>query len=161
MYGIRFSLLLKDAMTGYGVGPTKLEELLQERGVYNISYKRISEYIRSVSTPSLEKAAALMNALEFPIDRQSLSESLELNRELIREEREEQELLLGSGYSRTLNVHIRLRNLMPERSPLDSERRVLERVNELYGSGDIVRYVESLIAFDLKNSILKGDREQS
>jgi len=156
MINIRFSLLLKTVMDDYGVGPSKLQEILTERGVDNISYKRISEYIRAVSTPGLEKAVQIMEALEFPISEQDLKESLRINRELIREEREEQALSESSGYSRTLNVHIRLRNLIPGQSTLDNERRVIERVNELYGSYDLVKYVEKLITADLQQAILKG-----
>jgi len=157
MVNLRFSLILKTAMDDFGVGPTKLEELLREAGIDNISNKRISEYLRAVSTPSFEKAKVILRTLEFPMDDDSLLSALHVNRELIKEEKEEQSLLQSSGYGRTLNVHIRLRNLIPGQSTLDSERRVLDRVNELYGSHDIVKYVERLIAYDLQQSVLKGD----
>lgn len=158
MSNIRFSLLLKTAMDDFGVGPNKLEEILRQRNVFNITNKRISEYIRAVSTPSLEKAKIIMEALEFPIDEESLRASLELNRALIKEEKEEQLLIGTSGYGRTMNVHIRLRNLIPGQSTLDTEQRVISRVRELYGTQDIVKYVEKLIATDLQQSILKGEQ---
>jgi len=157
MSNLRFSLLLKNAMDDYGVGSTKLAEILQERGIDNITNKRISEYVRAVSTPSLEKAKLIMDALEFPIEDEILNGSLKLNRELIKEEREEQSFLEISGYGRTLNVHIRLRNLIPGQDALDNERRVMDRVNELYGKHDVVKYVEKLISADLQQSILKGE----
>lgn len=161
MSSLRFSLLLKAAMDDYGVGPTKLEELLRENNIDNISFKRISEYLRAISTPSFEKARVMMEVLEFPMDDQSLLESLKINRELIKEEKEEQALLQNSGYGRTLNVHIRLRNLIPGQTTIDNERRVIERVNELYGTHDIVKYVEKLISLDLQQSVLKGEQHTS
>ena len=157
MSNLRFSLLLKSAMEDYGVGPNKLEEILREQGVENITNKRISEYTREVSTPSLEKAEIIMKALEYPIDDDTLKESLDLNRMLIKEERKENELNERSSYGRTLTVHVRLRKLVPGLLPLEAEARVISRIRELYGDEDVVNYVEKLIAADLQQSILKGE----
>ena len=153
MANIRFSRLLKDAMSIYGVGGTRLEELLRENGVENISNKRISEYIRSVSTPSFEKARAIMDALGFPIRDDYLKASLEYNRELIRQEKEENISDRGE-YAMLLNVHVRLRYISPDHSALENERHISERVFELYGDRNTARYVEELIAYDLKHNIL-------
>ena len=156
MANIRFSRLLKDAMGIYGVGGTALEELLRENGVENISNKRISEYIRSVSTPSFEKARAIMDALGFPIKDDYLKASLEYNRELIRQEKEENISDRGE-YAMLLNVHVRLRYISPDYSALENERHISERVFELYGDRNTARYVEELIAYDLKHNILGGE----
>ena len=157
MVHIRFSQLLKAAMDIAGVGSTKLEELLKENGIENISNKRISEYVRAVSTPDLEKARALMDTLNFPIHDDDLKDSLQYNRELIRQEKEESTSDRGE-YARLLNVHIRLRCISPDHSALQNERRISERVLGLYGDRNAARYVEELIAYDLKNNILEGDR---
>ena len=155
MANLRFSVLLKLAMDEYGVGPTKLGEILREKGVENIHYKRISEYIRGISTPSLEKARILMDALEYPVGEEMLKESLAVNRELIREEKE---LVDQSGYNRGLNVHVRLRNVYPGRNSLENDTRVYDRIVRLYGEYNLSTYIEQLIAEDLQHDILKGDR---
>lgn len=153
MSSLRFSVLLKLAMDEYGVGPTKLGEILRERGIENIHYKRISEYIRGISTPSLEKARILMDTLEYPVSDAMLKESLEVNRDLIREEKE---LVDQSGYNRVLNVHVRLRNVYPGHNSLENETRVYDRIMRLYGEYNLSTYIEQLIAEDLQHDILKG-----
>lgn len=159
MFGQRFSLLLKKAMEEYGVGSTKLAEILKEQGVNNISNKRISEYTRAVSTPSLEKAKVIMSVLEYPIDEEDLKESLALNRELIRDEHMQDTIALESNnYARALVVRVRLRNITPGQPTIDTERRVMDRARDLFGTQDIARYVEKLISKDLQEDILKGGK---
>ena len=148
----RFSFLLKSAMTESGLGARRLQEQLEERGVTNITYKRISEYLRAVSTPPFEKAREIMDAMEVGIEDDILRESLRENREMIREEKE---MVEGDGYNKTISVHVKLRKVLPKKIASETEQILKNRVRTLYGSeNNMAKYVENLIAADLQRSLL-------
>lgn len=150
-----FSGLLAEAMEAYGVGPKRLEGLLQDRGITDISFKRISEYANGLHTPSFERARVLLQALEFSIDDEALLEALRLNRELIREETE-----YMSDRSREIRrtVRIKLKPLLPGRTAEESERFLWSRIEELCdGERKLSLYIQNLIAKDLREYIISRE----
>jgi len=152
----RFSILLKNVMQDAGVGSARLEEMLCESGTDNITFRRLSEYLRNVSTPPLQKAKAIMKCLDFPITDEELEESLELNRDLIREEKEEN---LLSGYNLSVNVNVKMRKIefRKNATALDTQQFLYNRVKELYGDESYLNaYVERLIKEDLSTNIING-----
>lgn len=134
------------------------ETVLQERGIENINFRRISEYLRGVSTPPYDKARALMDALDIPIGEAELKESLELNRELIRDEKEE---ILTERYNRSVTVTIKFRKLgskSTEESLIEIEQRLYRRVKDLFGDEkNLTKYVERLIKKDLENYLISEE----
>lgn len=157
MFGLRYSLLLKSAMETYGVGGTKLAELLRERGIEDITFKRISEYTREISTPPFDKARIIMETLHYPIDDESLGESLKLNRELIKSEKEERLLSSNNDYARSIAVRIRMRNISKYDPTIETERKIIDRMLELYGTQDVSKYLENLVAKDIREHILQKE----
>jgi len=153
MQDIRFSMLLDNLMTFSLMNSTQLEAKLREIGINTINRKRISEYRRGTSTPCLEKAYFLMQALGADISKQSLETSLALNREYVRETRAEDEVILNN---KTVFVEIRLRRLAKDKSVIECERYINSRI-ESNGYGNITEYIEALISEDIKKAILEGD----
>lgn len=154
----RFSILLSRVMSDYGVGGARLEEILKEHGVDNITFRRISEYLRNVSTPPFDKARAIMDVMGFPINDEELKESLDFNRELIREEREDEEFM--RGYSKYIKAKIRLKNIEVRKgdTPTQTERVLKDRIAQLYGNeNNLSVYIEQLIREDLNKNIIGED----
>ena len=149
-----FSGILSEAMEVYGVGPKRLELLLQDRGIEDISFKRISEYANGLHTPSFERARVLLQALEFPISDEVLLEALRLNRELIREENN-----YVSDHSREIRrtVRIKLRPLLPGRTAEEAERFLWDRIQDLCGERQLSLYLQNLIAKDLREYIINRE----
>lgn len=154
----RFSSLLGKAMDDSELKAVELEGLLRERGTENINFRRISEYLHGVSTPPFDKARVLMDTLDIPIGDEELKESLELNRELIREEREE---ILNDRYNRSVTVTIRFRNIGKSSKMediIDNEEMLYRRVTELFGDEkNLKKYVERLIKKDLENYLISEE----
>ena len=150
----RFSVILADAMVINNIGATRLEGLLRDRGVENITYKRISEYANGLHTPSFEKARALMQTLEYDISDDELMETLRLNREKINEEKES-----IYDYSREIRrtIRIRLRPLLPGHTAEETERFLWNRINELCGEHQISLYIQNLIKKDLQEYIISRE----
>lgn len=150
----RFSVILADAMVINNIGATRLEGLLRDRGVVNITYKRISEYANGLHTPSFEKARALMQTLEYDISDDELMETLRLNREKINEEKES-----IYDYSREIRrtIRIRLRPLLPGHTAEETERFLWNRINELCGEHQISLYIQNLIKKDLQEYIISRE----
>lgn len=136
--------MLRSAMKSGGYSPTKLEEKLREKGIGNITVKRISDYLRDERTPSHEKARLMMDALEWPISEEDLDDSLRLNREVIREEKRE-----NFTQDSIMSVPVHLGKIFPE-GQQDAEQLIRNRVREIYGDDrSLSRYVEALIRKDL------------
>lgn len=156
-----FSRLLRRAMEESGVGCKRLEELLQDEGVSNISYKRISEYANAQHTPSFEKARAILSVLECPISDEELLDLLKVNREIIKE---------GNTISGTYDVNkelhtsirIKLRRLIPRQSPEENERFLRDRIYELFGKEKgLSDYIQWLIMKDLNECIISKEEIRS
>jgi len=150
----RFSILLKNVMQDAGVGSARLEEMLCDEGIHNITFRRLSDYLRNVATPPLHKAKEMMKCLDFPITDEELEASLELNRELIREEKKEN---LLNGYNLSVNVNVKMRKIefRKNATALETQQFLYSRVKELYGDeGYLNAYVERLIREDLSMNII-------
>jgi len=152
-----FSRLLNRLMEENGIGCKRLEELLQDEGITDISYKRISEYSNAQHTPSFEKARAILSVLGCPISDEELLALLRVNREIIRE---------GSTISGTYNINkelhtsirIKLRRLIPQQSPEENERFLRDRIYELFGrEKGLSDYIQWLIMKDLNECIISKE----
>ena len=147
-----FSGILTEAMQSSGVGGRKLEAILKENGIDDISYKRISDYANGIHTPSFEKARDMLRVLEYSIDDESLLEALKQNREIIKQESDY--VLSGSKEIRR-TVRIKLKKLLPEKEPEQTEQYLWNRIADLYGDEkQISLYIQELISKDLKEYIL-------
>ena len=147
-----FSGILTEAMQSSGVGGRKLEAILKENGIDDISYKRISDYANGIHTPSFEKARDMLRVLEYSIDDESLLEALKQNREIIKQESDY--VLSGSKEIRR-TVRIKLKKLLPEKEPAQTEQYLWNRIADLYGDEkQISLYIQELISKDLKEYIL-------
>ena len=150
-----FSGILSEAMEAYGVGPRRMEGLLQDQGITDISFKRISEYANGLHTPSFERARVLLRVLEFTIDDEALLEALRLNREMIREE-----AAYMSDRSREIRrtVRIKLKPLLPGRTAEEAERFLWSRIEELCdGERKLSLYIQNLISKDLREYIISRE----
>lgn len=149
-----FSGILAEAMEAYGVGPKRMEGLLLDRGIDDISFKRISEYANGVHTPTFERARLLLQALDFSIDDEALLEALRLNRLLIREEAE-----YMSDRSREIRrtVRIKLHPLLPGHTAEEAERFLWSRIEELCGEHQLSLYLQNLISKDLREYIISRE----
>ena len=147
---MRFSLALNDAMRDSRVGAKALQDQLIEMGVTNITRQRISEYLHAVSTPPFKKARILMDALGYDISDEELEDSLELNRQLIREEKE---ILDLNEYRRSAIIRLRYRKIYPGKNALEAEQLLRDRATQLFGAEDtLTKYIEYLVCNDLRNS---------
>lgn len=152
----RYSNLLKNAMYSAGVGEVRLVEMLRERGIDNINKRRISEYINNSTTPPFHKARIIMDTLSFPIDDEMLTESLEYNRQLIREEKEMAE---SNGYTKSFTVKLKYRKMGRFSSSVEAQMVLNARLKTVFGeNGTLTEYVEWLISEDLKNC--NGKKEE-
>ena len=153
-----FAGILSAAMDAYGVGCKRFEEILQDRGVDGIKYKRISEYRNGHFTPSYEKARLMLDALEFPISDEDLIRALDLNRSLIKEE---QSYYVTDSKELRLSVRLKYRNILREYTPEETELFLRQRIADLFGDDKYKsQYIERLIAKDLKEYIIdKEDLE--
>jgi len=150
-----FSGILTQAMQAYGVGCRRFEEILKSNDIYDISYKRISEYSNGIHTPSFERAKTMLIVLEYPIEDEALTEALTINREQIKEE---------SRYVNTGNkeirrtIRIKLKRLLPGKSEEEVERFLWQRIEDLCGDEkQLSNYIQGLIAKDLQEYILSGE----
>lgn len=158
-----FSEILRDAMVDAHVSGAKLQELLEERGIYDIKRKRINAYVKGEYTPSYEKAKNLLETLNYDtMSDEDIVESLRLNRINVAEHNKEKELLANSGYAKKITLRIRARNLSFDRNSdaLDNEQRMRDRATEKYGTPDLTRYIEELIAADLDSISKRRDENE-
>ena len=123
--------ILSEAMASYGVGCKRFEEILQDHGIEDISYKRISDYCNGLYTPSYEKARVMLETLEYPISDDELTEAIQLNRELIKAE---SEYVAADSKEIRRTIRIKLKRLLPEMTPEETERYLSQRVADLCGS---------------------------
>lgn len=146
---MRFSLALNTAMSDNRIGAKALQDQLNEQGITNITRQRISEYLHAVSTPPFKKARVLMDALNYDMPDEDLEASLELNRQLIREEKE---ILDLNEYRRSAIIRLRYRKIYPGKSALEAEQLLRDRATQLFGAEDtLTKYIEYLVYNDLRN----------
>lgn len=153
---MKFSDILDTAMTDYGVGVRKFEEILNENGIYDIDFRRISDYRRGTHSPSYDRAKILLENLEYDISEKELLNSLKENREDIKN----QDIYLNSDAKEIRRtIRIKLKRLLPDKEPEEIERILLERIGLLFDDEkQISNYIQSLIAKDLQEYIVdKGD----
>jgi len=150
---LNFSKLLVNAMKERGLNQLELDALLKEKGILTVTNKKISAYITGRYTPNFEKAKALCDVLDIPIKTDELIESLRLNRILIREEKDKL-LEANVDYKKFVVVNVRFKNLSENSDPVETEKKLLARIEELYGNKNVAEYVEKLIAADLKKSLV-------
>lgn len=152
---MKFSDILDAAMKDYGVGVRKFEEVLEEQGITDINFRRISDYKNGNHTPTYDRAKLMLQTLEYDISEEELLEALKENREEIKS----QESYLSSEAKEVRRtIRIKLKRLIPDTEPEEVERFLQNRIEELYGdSTRISDYIQSLIAKDLQQYII--DRE--
>ena len=155
-----FSSILNFAMDEYLVNATRLEELLRDAGE-EVSRKRISAYMNAERTPRFERAKIMLSALSYPISDQDLRDSLEKNREFIRNEAN----YVSDARGLFKGVLLKYKNILPERPPEEVGILLDERVESLFGDRkNFSAYVQKLIGKDLREYILSkeevaGDNE--
>ena len=156
--GDSFAGILTIAMEVYGVGSTRLSELLEDADPnIHITDKRISEYLYAKHTPSFEKARLMFDVMGYAISDYELKEALEKNKELVKKEKNK---LPENKREFILSVRIKYKNIdpFPGGSPLQANDLLWKRIEELNdGKRDIAKYVQGLIKKDLREYILEEE----
>ena len=153
-----FCSILNYAMDQYAVNATRLSELLNDAGE-NVSRKRISAYMNAERTPKFERAKMMLSVLSYPISDSELKDSLEKNREYIKDETNFE--LRGINKS----ILLKYKNILPERPPEEVGILLDERIEMLFGDRKCFSaYIQKLIGKDLREYILSkeeviGDNE--
>ena len=152
---MKFSDILDAAMRDYGVGVRNFAEVLEEQGITDINFRRISDYRNGNHTPTYDRAKLMLRALEYEISEEELLDALRENREEIKN----QESYLNSESKEVRRtIRIKLKRLIPNIEPEEAERFLQNRIEELFGdSSRISDYIQSLIAKDLQQYVI--DRE--
>ena len=152
---IPFYQLLQEAMDFTENNMKSLEGLLQENGVNNINFRRISDYVNGQYTPPYTKAKHLLDAMGYSMSEEELVASLEANKQHIKElsfyKKEKK-----SEYQ--TSIRLKLRNILPDREPEYVQFMLENRIKELYGpEGKLSIYIQDLIATDLQRFILESE----
>ena len=152
---IPFSDVLKEAMEYTGNNTKSLERLLIEKGVEDISFRRISDYANGQNNPSYSRAKHLIDALGYEMTEDELVASLEANRENVRQ---------LNAYRRDKKseyktaIRLKLKNILPNREPEYVQFMLENRITDLYGQeGKLNNYIQDLIAADLQRFILERE----
>ena len=82
---IPFYQILQEAMTFTENNMKSLERLLQENGIEDINFRRISDYVNGQYTPPYTKAKHLLDVMGYSMTEEELVGSLEANKEYIKE----------------------------------------------------------------------------
>ena len=154
-----YSAILHEAMESFGVGCRAFEELLIKKGYDDISYKRISEYMNGLHTPTFEKAKIMLSVLDFDIEDGELMEALKINRQAIKEE---SKYLLSDSREIRRTVRIPLGKLIPDKGAEEAETILKQRIEDLYGDErQISLYLKSLVSKDLQEFILTKEEKET
>lgn len=132
------------------------EHYIQEQGITDITYRRLSEYCNGIYTPPMEKARLLLDVLDYSISDQELISCLKANREYSKlrprnyRKKEDKEIRIFA--------RLKLSKLMPHQLPDRTALLLSERIEDLCGAPNAyTEYVQALIAKDLSEYILNKD----
>lgn len=152
---MNFMNVLSGTMDDAGVGVKKLEDILVDKGVYNINFRSISDYKNGVHTPSYSKAKALLDALDYKVTEDELLSMLEQNKKDIKENND---YLYSDNVELRRTIRIKLKRLLPGVEPEVAERYLKDRIQSIYGDETRLSiYIQNLISKDLKQYILEED----
>lgn len=147
--------VLSGTMEDAGIGVKKLEDILADRGIYNINFRSISDYKNGIHTPSYDKAKALLDALDYKVTEDELLEMLKQNKKEIKDNNE---YVHSDNAELRRTVRIKLKRLLPGADPEVAERYLLERIQSICGDKKrLSAYIQNLISKDLKQYILEED----
>ena len=152
---IPFYQILQEAMAFTENNMKSLERLLQENGIEDINFRRISDYVNGQYTPPYTKAKHLLDVMGYSMTEEELVGSLEANKEYIKEmsfyKKEKK-----SEYQ--TSIRLKLKNILPNREPEYVQFMLESRIKELYGlDGKLSIYIQDLIATDLQRFILESE----
>ncbi|GEM_PF-1920945 len=134
----------------------QFQGILEQKGIYGISERRISEYCNGMYTPPFEKAKQMLEVLNYSITDSELLEALRANREYAK--------IRPKSYRRKddreirISVRLKLSKIMPDQ-PADRTALIMdERIEHLCGSrNNYTDYIQALINKDLSEYILNLD----
>ena len=154
-----FSHILDTALVSQNLGGKEMEELLKERGVSDISYKRVSDYRRGLHIPAFERAKAMMEALDIPITDEQLLTALKNDKE--RRKRDVRNQITDNVFFKSA-VRFKPGELL-DGCDEDTALEILHaRMKELYGSdSQFSAYVTELIRKDLEQYIVEAEEEEN
>lgn len=153
-----FKTLMEQAMLEYGLEDKKgalldLEYILIDNGITNITRKRLSEYKTGKKTPPFIKAKYILEALGLEMSDEEIEESLELNREEIRNENP-----YGTNKDISKIISLNISDIVEGRAAFENNERMLtsiveiieDRIEAIYGDKrKWSKYVADLIAADI------------
>lgn len=149
---IPFFRILDTAMNDENITTVGLEDMLKNSGINNIGFRRISEYRSSKTTPSFEKAKAILECLKINMSEKEILDSLHENRQYIKYMK-----YASTDQNTILKVHadLNLLEILPDKEPDETAFILEERINDLYGeSGTRANYIKDLISKDLREYVL-------
>ena len=152
---IAFSEILKAEIETQKIKLTTLSSNLLDKG-YDISSKRLSEYQNGLVNPEFKKAQAILNELGFNFSTDEIVESLELNKEICKVNKE-----YTSNLYKLVSVRILLKKLIPDLTAEQIETILNDRITDLYGDKTkISNYIHDLISKDLNEFILEKEKKK-
>lgn len=152
-----FSSLLTALMGELGIQSyTDLQNRLQLKGFEQIDKRRISEYCHGVTTPSFEKAKALLHALDYyDITDEEILHSLRENRKYSKLQKEE--CVLDGNRELRISLRLKLEKFIPGKNYYEIQRYLRERMLDLLGEESYTDYLSLLIEKDLQEFILHSE----
>lgn len=147
--------VLSGTMEDAGIGVKKLEDILIDKGIYDINFRSISDYKNGIHTPSYAKAKILLDALDYKVSEDELLAMLKQNKDDIKTNNS---YIYSDNIELRRTIRIKLKRLLPGVEPEVAERYLTDRIQSIYGDKTrLSSYINNLISKDLKQYILEED----
>ena len=154
-----FGELFSDLVTLSGYTTVRrVAGVLNDNGVEDIDFRRVSDYMKGTRVPKHKKAASILRALDYEISDMDLEDLLDYSRDESRKTNME----LADMRSRlsTRAVYIDFSKLMEGFESEEAKLLMNNRIVEIYGDEkNASRYVNDLIRKDLEEYILESEVE--
>ncbi len=154
-----FAELFSDliSLSGYRT-VRRVADVLNDAGIGDIDFRRVSDYMKGTRVPKHKKAAAILRAMDYSIGESELEDLLDHSRE----ESKKLNMDLADVRSRlsVKAVSIDFSKILDGFASEEAKLMLNNRVSELYGDEKHVsNYVNDLIKKDLTEYILEAEEE--
>ena len=152
-----FSELFSDLISLSGYKTTRrVAEVLREKGIDWIDFRRVSTYKNGDRVPTFRKASTILKALDYEIQDSELDDLLEYSKKASKE----RNMDLADVRSKAVfqNVRIDYDSLVEDLDGDEAKFLTRKRVKELFGDEhELSRYVNALLRKDLVEKNLKKE----
>lgn len=154
-----FGELFSDLITLSGYKTIRrVAGVLNDNGVEDIDFRRVSDYMKGTRVPKHKKAASILRAMDYEIGEEELEDLLDYSRD----ESKKTNMELADMRSRlsTRAVYIDFSKLMEGFESEEAKLMMNNRIAEIYGDEKYIsKYVNDLIRKDLEEYILEAEVE--